>query len=168
MCITILMHKEFIKAYKDAKHDSSLITKMDPNELLSKINKEKNSYLEDKTSHDILNEIKQTLDDEYGDSLSKSDKMKIVKKLIGYRIVDELDTLHIGKQTRWIQKYQDEVKLTNGGLLLSTLFTDEGVNLIIKLWNGKMIQDRFDDCLIYQKLSYDEHIILLAYDYANS
>lgn len=162
------MDKELAKIYKEAKQDPSLISTMDPNELLSKMNKEKNSYLEDKTSVDILNEIKQSLDDEYGDFLLKADKLKIIKKLIGYRIVDELDALHIGKQTRWMQKYQDNVKLTNGGLLLSTLFTDEGVNLVIKLWNGTIIQVRFDDCLVYQKLSYGEQIILMAYDYAKA
>ena len=162
------MDKELAKIYKEAKQDPSLISTMDPNELLSKMNKEKNSYLEDKTSVNILNEIKQSLDDEYGDFLLKSDKLKIIKKLIGYHIVDELDALHIGQQTRWIQKYQDKVKLTNGGLLLSTLFTNEGVNLLIKLWNGTVIQVRFDDCLVYQKLSYDEQIILMAYDYAKS
>ena len=162
------MDKELAKIYKEAKQDPSLISTMDPNELLSKMNKEKNSYLEDKTSVEILNEIKQSLDDEYGDFLLKADKLKIIKKLIGYRIVDELDALHIGKQTRWMQKYQDNVKLTNGGLLLSTLFTDEGVNLVIKLWNGTIIQVRFDDCLVYQKLSYDEQIILMAYDYTKA
>ena len=162
------MDKELAKIYKEAKQDPSLISTIDPNELLSKMNEEKNSYLEDKTSVDILNEIKQSLDDEYGDSLSKPEKKKIIKKLIGYRIVDELDALHIGQQTRWIQKYQDKVKLTNGGLLLSTLFTNEGVNLLIKLWNGTVIQVRFDDCLVYQKLSYDEQIILMAYDYAKA
>ena len=162
------MDKELAKIYKEAKQDPSLISTIDPNELLSKMNEEKNSYLEDKTSVDILNEIKQSLDDEYGDSLSKPEKKKIIKKLIGYRTVDELDALHIGKQTRWIQKYQDKVKLTNGGLLLSTIFTDEGVNLVIKLWNGTVIQVRFDDCLVYQKLSYGEQIILMAYDYAKA
>jgi hypothetical protein len=161
------MDKELAKIYKEAKQDPSLISKIDPDELLSKMNKEKNSYLENKTNVDILNEIKQSLDDEYDDSLLKKEKLQIIKKLVGYRAVDELDALHIGKQTRWIQKYQDKVKLTNGGLLLNTIFTDEGVNLVIKLWNGTVIQVRFDDCLVYQKLSYDEQIILMAYDYAN-
>jgi hypothetical protein len=161
------MDKELKKIYKEAKQDPSLISKIDPDELLKKMNKEKNSYLEDKTSVDILNEIKQSLDDEYGDSLQKTEKLQIIKKLVGYRAVDELDALHIGQHTRWIQKYQDKVKLTNGGLLLNTIFTDEGINLVIKLWNGTVIQVRFDDCLVYQKLSYDEQIILMAYDYAN-
>jgi len=161
------MDKELAKIYKEAKQDPLLISKIDPDELLGKMNKEKNRYLEDKTSANILNEIKQSLDDEYGDSLLKKEKLQIIKKLVGYRAVDELDALHIGKQTRWMQKYQDKVKLTNGGLLLNTIFTDEGVNLVIKLWNGTVIQVRFDDCLVYQKLSYDEQIILMAYDYAN-
>ena len=74
------MDKELAKIYKEAKQDPSLISTIDPNELLSKMNEEKNSYLEDKTSVDILNEIKQSLDDEYGDSLSKPEKKKIIKR----------------------------------------------------------------------------------------
>jgi hypothetical protein len=162
------MDKELAKIYKEAKQDPSLISTMDPNVLLSKMNKEKHSYLDDKTNAEIMNELKQSLDDEYGDSLPKIEKIQIVKRLIGYRVVDELDALHFGKHTRWIQKYQDKVKLTNGGILLNTIFTNEGINLVIKLWNGTVIQVRFDDCLVYQKLSYDEQIILMASDYANS
>ena len=65
------MDKELAKIYKEAKQDPSLISTMDPNELLSKMNKEKNSYLEDKTSVNILNEIKQFMEDVHGQVLSQ-------------------------------------------------------------------------------------------------
>jgi hypothetical protein len=57
--------------------------------------------------------------------------------------------------------------LTNGGILLNTTFTSEGINLTIKLWNNRLIQVRFDDCLVYQKLSFGEQLILMASEYVN-
>lgn len=162
------MNKEFEKIYSEAKKDPSLLSKIDANELLEKMSEKRNSYLDNKTNRDIMEEIKKTLEDEYGNELSKKELLALVKRLVGYRVVDELDSLHISQQTRWIQKYQDKVKLTNGGLLLNTLFTDEGINLVIKLWSGNIIQVRFDDCLVFQKLGYEEQIILMASDYANS
>ena len=114
-----------------------------------------------------MNEIKQSIDDEFGEELPHKKAIEITKNLIGYRMVDELDTLHIGQYTRWIQKYQDAVKLTNGGILLNTTFTSEGINLTIKLWNNRIIQVRFDDCLVYQKLSFGEQLILMASEYVN-
>ena len=162
------MNKEFAKIYNEAKNDSSLMGNIDPNELLKKMNDDQINYLENKTNTDIIKEIEQSLREEFGKEMEKKDLLSFVKRLIGYRFVDELDLLQIGHHTRWIQKYQEPIKLTNGGLLVNTLFTDDGIILVIKLWNGGFVRVRFDDCLIYQKLSYSEQIILLATDYANS
>lgn len=161
------MNKEIEKIYQDARMDPALFSKLDPEELLRELAKDKNSYIEEKTMADILNEMKQTIADEFGDDISKADINNILKRLIGYRMVDELDAIHIGEYTRWIQKYQDDVKLTNGGILLNTTFTDEGINLTIRLWNNRVIQVRFDDCLVFQKLSFGEQLILMASDYVN-
>ena len=161
------MNKEIEKIYQDARMDPALFSKLDPEELLRELAKDKNSYIEEKTMADILNEMKQTIADEFGDDISKADINNILKRLIGYLMVDELDAIHIGEYTRWIQKYQEDVKLTNGGILLNTTFTDEGINLTIRLWNNRVIQVRFDDCLVFQKLSFGEQLILMASDYVN-
>ena len=161
------MNKEIEKIYQDARMDPALFSKLDPEELLRELAKDKNSYIEEKTMADILNEMKQTIADEFGDDISNVDINNILKRLIGYRMVDELDAIHIGEYTRWIQKYQEDVKLTNGGILLNTTFTDEGINLTIRLWNNRVIQVRFDDCLVFQKLSFGEQLILMASDYVN-
>lgn len=160
------MNKEFEKIYREAKSDASLVNKIEINELLKHIDHETINYLDKKTNADIIKEIEQSLRDEFGKEIEKKDLLSFVKRLIGYRFVDELDLLQIGYHTRWIQKYQEPIKLTNGGLLVNTLFTDDGVNLVIKLWNGGFVRVRFDDCLIYQKLSYSEQIVLMASDYA--
>ena len=153
--------------YNNAKKDPALFSKLDPEDLLRELAKDKHNYIENKTNKSIMNEIKQSIDDEFGEELPHKKAIEITKNLIGYRMVDELDTLHIGQYTRWIQKYQDAVKLTNGGILLNTTFTSEGINLTIKLWYNRIIQVRFDDCLVYQKLSFGEQLILMASEYIN-
>ncbi len=161
------MNKEIEQIYNDARMDPTLFSKLDPEELLRELSKDKNNYIEEKTTKQIFNEMKQTIVDEFGEELSKKDIDNVLKKLIGYRVVDELDAIHIGQYTRWIQKYQDDVKLTNGGILLSATFTNEGINLTIRLWNNRIIQVRFDDCVVFQKLSFGEQLILMASDYVN-
>jgi len=161
------MNKEIEKIYKDARMDPTLFSKLDPEELLRELAKDKNNYIEEKTTAQILNEMKQSIENEFGEELSNADVDKILKRLIGYRVVDELDAIHIGQHTRWIQRYQDDVKLTNGGILLNITFTTEGINLTVRLWNTRVIQVRFDDCLVFQKLSFGEQLILMASDYVN-
>lgn len=153
--------------YRNAKKDPTLFSKLDPEDLLRELAKDKHNYIENKTNALIMKEIKQSIVDEFGKEMSDKQLAELMKNLIGYRLVDELDTLHIGQYTRWIQKYQDAVKLTNGGILLNTTFTSEGINLTIKLWNNRLIQVRFDDCLVYQKLSFGEQLILMASEYVN-
>ena len=161
----MITESEIEKIYKDARQDPSLFSTIDPDELLKELQKDKNSYIEDKTTKDMIEEIKQSIEEEFGDEIEKNTQKKMIQKLIGYRHVDELDTLHIGKNTRWIQKYKDEIKVTNGGLLLNTIFTEDGINLVIKLWNGRFNKIRFDDCLVYQKMSFGEQLILMVADY---
>jgi hypothetical protein len=155
----MITNAEIKKIQSEARN---LATTINPNELLREMAKDKHNYIEDKTNADIFNEIHQSVTEEYGKNASK-----IIKRLVGYRHVDELDALHIGQFTRWIQKYQDNIKLSNGGFLVNVIFTDEGVNLAIKMWNGVIMQIRFDECLIYQKLSFGEQIILMASDHVN-
>ena len=157
------MNKEIEKIYNDARMDPTLFSKLDPEELLRELAKDKNNYIEEKTTARIFNEMKQSIVDEF----ENADVDNMLKKLIEYRVVDELDAIHIGQHTRWIQKYQDAVKLTNGGILLNVTFTNEGINLTIRLWNSRIIQVRFDDCLVFQKLSFGEQLILMASDYVN-
>ena len=66
------MNKEIEKIYQDARMDPALFSKLDPEELLRELAKDKNSYIEEKTMADILNEMKQTIADEFGDDISNA------------------------------------------------------------------------------------------------
>jgi hypothetical protein len=98
------LQEEIQKIYKEIKENPEEFQVVKTDDLLSAYNKKTNQYLENKTSQDIENEKLQSfVVDNY--HMSVAEKNALMKKLIGYRYVDELNLLHIGKYTRWIQKY---------------------------------------------------------------
>ena len=159
---------EMQKIYNDAKQDKSLLSKINATELLAAYDNNNNKYLEDKTSADIAQEIAESfylLEETY--KITAAIKRDLAEKLTGYRFVDELDTLHVGKYTRWIQKYTAEPrpKISNGGILTAIEHGANGIFLKIRLNNQAIINIAFDNCLIYQKMSTGEQLVLLVADY---
>jgi len=71
------------------------------------------------------------------------------------------------KYTRWIQKYTAEPrpKISNGGILTVVEHGANGIFLKIRLNNQAIINVAFDNCLIYQKMSTGEQLVLLVADY---
>lgn len=159
--------------YESVLADSSLLTSINAKDYLDATENKNNLYLENRTSNDIVDEVAKSFDDLGEDGpeyrISKQDQIKFIKSLRGYRYVDELDVLHLGKYTRWIQKYADAAphyKMANGGFLTAIDFTETGIILTIKIWRAPwVIRILFDECLIYQKLSYGEYLVLMANDY---
>ena len=157
--------------YESVLSDRSILASINAKDYLDAVENKNNTYLETKTSRAIVDEIVKSFD-ETEFRISKPDKAKFVKALSGYRFVDELDVLHLGKYTRWIQKYADAAphyKMANGGFLTAIDFTETGITLTIKIWRAPwVIRVSFDECLIYQKLSYGEYLVLMANDYLES
>ena len=131
-------------------------------DFVSAYDKDNNQYLQDKTNKIIQQEIIESLKHLVEENES------YLKKLSGYRFVDEIDQLHIGKFTRWIPKYEDETRLVVGGFVTNLDYTDNGILLTVKTWQNQILKVVFDQCLLYQKLSPDEKLVLLAADYLNS
>jgi hypothetical protein len=159
--------------YESVLSDRSLLASIKATDYLDAIENKNNAYLENRSTKNIVDEIVKSFDELGEDDkkfrISKTDCEKYIKVLGGYRFVDELDTLHLGKYTRWIQKYTDDApkyKMSNGGFLLSVDFVENGIILTIKIWRAPwVIKISFDDCLLYQKLSYGEYLVLMANDY---
>ena len=126
-------------------------------DFVSAYDNDKNQYLENKTNKIIRQEIIASLGNE-----------SLAAKLSGYRFVDEVDQLHIGKFTRWISRYESNAKLAVGGFVTNVDYTDNGILLTVKTWQNQVMKVVFDQCLLYQKLSPDEKLVLLAADYINS
>jgi hypothetical protein len=165
--------EEVKKIYDSVLSDPKLLDSINANDYLDAVENKNNTYLENKTSNIIVDEIVKSFndlgDDEPEFRISNNDQIKYIKALSGYRYVDELDVLHLGKYTRWIQKYADTApyyKMASGGFLVAIDFIETGIILTVKIWRAPwVIRISFDDCLIYQKLSYGEYLVLMANDY---
>ncbi len=161
------IHSLFTEIRKNPENFSCIKT----DELLTAYNKDTNAYLDNKTTQEIEEAVEKSLDTLTCARLTKKARHDILKRLVGYRYVDQLDELHVGKFTRWIQKYalspdvKFEYVVQRGGFLTSIDFTDNGIVLTIKMWNNRLYKIAFDNCLIYQKLSVGEELILMTSDY---
>lgn len=145
--------------FENARKDPTLFSTMDIQNILDSIENEKNDYLENKTLSTVQDDILGSLEEL---ELSEDDTKILCGKLLEYRYVEEINELHTGKHIRWIRKTNK--KLTNGGIIMDIKFLDTGTQVLCRNACNKFIQIKFDDCMIYQKLSVEEQLILLAYE----
>ena len=112
-----------------------------------------------KDKNDILQQLRFT-----------KEKLKIYhNKLKDYRYVDELNDLKYGQYVRWINiKNPNNLKLTNGGIFLEIKLLDTGTHMMVKNNMNRIFQINMDQCIVFQKLSDQERIILLALKYLNN
>tara|TARA_Y100000816_G_scaffold274060_1_gene240975 strand:+ start:2221 stop:2649 length:429 start_codon:yes stop_codon:yes gene_type:complete len=95
------------------------------------------------------------------------DKLRLFhKKLKEYRYCSEFHDIQYGYYIRWISlKQVDNIKLTNGGVITDLIIMDEGAQLQIKNFKNRFFNIKFDEVIIFQKLSSQEQIILKVLDY---
>ena len=138
---------------------------LDINKLLSALDNEDHSNLLNtdyqkiaKDKNDILQQLQYT-----------PDKLKdLHKKLKYYRYIDELDDLKYGQYVRWINITNPNIlKLTNGGFFLEIKMLDTGTHMMIKNNMNRVFQIKMDECVIFQKMSDQENVILSALKYLN-
>jgi hypothetical protein len=148
--------------FKDAQNDSSLLSKIDINELLNSLENKNNDYLENKTLTDINNDKYAALSQI---NLSNENVQQYCEKLAEFRLVDEVYELHKGKYVRWINIEDDaNFKLQSGGFVFDIKFLDNGIHVLCMNNSRRFVQYKFDKCLTFQKLSMEEQLILMAYD----
>jgi len=83
------------------------------------------------------------------------------KKLRSYRYVEDADDINYGTYVRWIKLSDpDSIKLSNGGILIDIKVTDSGLQLLCKNNMNRVMQIKLDECLVFQKLTEQEKIIL--------
>ena len=105
----------------------------------------------------IINDLLLQLQFE-GDSIKK-----LHKKLKGYRYVDDLNDIHCGRYIRWFNlSNKQNLKLTNGGIIIDIRILDDGIHLVCKNNINRKMQIKLDNCLIFQRITDQEHIILNA------
>ena len=148
------------KIFRDAKKDSELFEDLNINELVRSA--EKAQYLENKTMDDLLLEKKEALEEL---DIDKATEKLWLKRLNEYRYVKNIYEIHKGKHLRWIRKTQDPLKLTNGAIVSEVKFLDNGTYIQCNTYQNNVFQIKMDDCILFQKLTQDELLILSIYDH---
>jgi len=146
--------------YKSAAEDPTLLSTIDVDALIEKM--EDNHYLENKSLDDISKEIFFAIQSlgQYN-SIEDENLQKMCVRLSGYRLVDRICDLRNGRLVRWIKKKNPQI-LTNGGLLVNVKIENIGVKLLCKNNMNRFFSFLFDDCLLFQKLSMEEQLVLMA------
>ncbi len=146
--------------FETVSRDSSLFANIDIDELLKAVETDKTDYLDNKTLDDILEENTHVLTRL---NIGPDAVTNMCNKLAGYRYIDNLSELHKGKYIRWIRN--SDKKLTNGALVFDVKFYDNGSQILCKNMRHQMMQIKFDECIIFQRLSTGEQLILMAYEH---
>lgn len=133
--------------------------------LLKAVHNEENKKLMSTSFSDlktIKNDILQQL------QLTGEEMKDIHKKLKDYRYVDEIADLKFGSYIRYISICDPEnMILAKGGVLCDIIINDEGVNLTFKNFIHQHFQIKMQECLLFQKLSNEEKVLLSAIEYLN-
>jgi hypothetical protein len=89
-----------------------------------------------------------------------NDKLKEYASVLAhYKYVSELDKLKYGGYIRWIEKKDSNYVLKKGMFVCDIIIGDEGIVIKGKIFGGRFLNIRMNECFIFQKLSNEEIII---------
>jgi hypothetical protein len=137
-------------------------SKLDVDKLIKAINNDSNKVIMDLTSSKIKqnkNDMLQKL------NLPRNQLALLHKKLKNYRYIDEMHELNYGTYVRWIDLSKDEVNLTNGGIVCEIKIADDGIHIVCKNNMNWFFEFHFGKCMVFQKLTEQEQILLSALDH---
>jgi hypothetical protein len=143
--------------YNIALTDSSILNKIDVHDLLKDVDEKVYEKMKCLSLSIIRSEIIGILSQL---NMTGTDIELWIKKLKGYRYIDQINHLEKGKYVRWMRNVSTKIfKLTNGSYITDIKFTDNGTQ-ILTINKGRFIQYKFDDCITFQKMSEEEQMIL--------
>ena len=136
---------------------------MDVNKLMYALDNENNEGIINLTSKKILemnlNIIKEL-------HLDKATTLNYLKKLKGYRYVDEMNDIKYGGFIRWIPiTNPNYLPLHYCGMICDIKITDNGVLITCKNFMHRHYTFKMDECLIFQKITSQEQLIIYALDH---
>ena len=136
---------------------------MDTNKLLNALENQTNASIMDLTSlkiKDQKNNMLQQL------QLPRVKLKLFHKKLKNYRYCSDLKDIQYGHYIRWIPIIDPtKIKLTNGGIICDIEILNNCIHIRCKNNRNQLMQFKFDNCMIFQKLSVQEKVILSVLDY---
>jgi hypothetical protein len=92
--------------------------------------------------------------------LSELKLLSLRKKIKEYRHVDELQEFQIGRYIRWINLSNQT--FSNGGFIVRINIEQNGTNITCKNAFNQFFILKVDECIIFQKITNQEHILLTA------
>jgi len=96
--------------------------------------------------------------------ISASASISHIKQLKGYRYVDEISDLKTNVYIKWI-RIDSPNKLTKGAISCSVKITNEGMLVMCKNYFGRFFYVKMEECVIFQKITNEEGVILSAMDF---
>lgn len=126
--------------------------------------------VDNENNESILNLSSKQIKQEKNDILQKlgvkgQTLVDLHKRLKDYRFIDGLENLNFGAFVRWINiSDPTDVYITNGGYVCEMTATDETVMVRCKNVYHQFFQFDFNTCLVFQKLSNQEKVLLYAMD----
>jgi len=136
---------------------------IDPEKVSKAINNENNESIM-KYNNIKIKQVKNDLLQKL--HFSKPEIKILHEKLKDYRFVDEMTDINYGRYIRWINMNQvDNLKLTNGGIICEILATDNGNVITCKNAMNRLFRIKMEECLIFQKLTDQEKLLLSVMDY---
>jgi hypothetical protein len=152
---------EIMEMVKNMRKEQEMFQTVDINDLLASIEKENHDYLENKSFKSIAEDIYLVLNSI--ESISQLEKEALCDKLKDFFLVKDISELRKSRYLRYIKK--GGAKLSCGGFFTKLFVNNDIVYIGMVIFGGRFISVRYDDCIFFQKLTDDEKIILLSFDY---
>ena len=100
--------------------------------------------------------------------LERSKLKSFHKKLKLYKYISGMDDLSFGHYIRWVNLNNPEnFKLTNGAVVCDIKVINDKLQIICKGGRNKIFQIKFDENMIFQKLTDQEKVLLSVLDHLN-
>jgi len=152
---------EIVSTVKKTIKEQMLISTIDVNDLLKSLEKESHEYLENKSfktiAEDIINKLNSL-------TISDSEIPALCNKLNEYFVIKNIHEFRKSHFIRYIKK--GESKLYNGGILVNVYKSERNIIYVkLLIFGNRFITVRLEDYVFFQKLTPDEKIILLSFDY---
>lgn len=142
-----------------------MANEIDVNLLMKSLENEDNNVLmnlDTKTIQKIKNDMLQKL------NLPVEKLKSFHKSLKHYRYIDEIPDLKYGAYVRWVNLNDpNNLKLTTGGLVCDIKISNDHVIICCKNNYNRFFSFKLNECLVFQKLSDQENVLLSALDYLN-
>jgi hypothetical protein len=97
-------------------------------------------------------------------TLDNSEMSHYQKLLIDYRYIDEVDELRMGSYIRFFKLNTDTLEIERGGFLVDIQVNKQRIVLLFKNRN-KFFKLRMDECILFQKNTSQEKVLIQILDH---